>query len=117
MTATPAIATAQAATVVTPAARPAKADVRQKVLPASSSDFYQLADFLACVVTAEEKAIVERVRTDLESKAQPIMQMKCSDELLQPELERLKVPFGMILGGLLAALVISSTVVTLWTAG
>jgi hypothetical protein len=116
MTAAPAIATAQA-TAVTPPARPPKTDFRQKALPASNSDFYQLADFLACVVTAEEKAIVERMRTDMESEVQPIMRMKCSDELLQPELERLKVPFGMILGGLLAALVISSTVVTLWTAG
>jgi len=66
MTATP---TAQAAPV-TPAARPAKtAPQHSKALPAPNSDFYQLAD----VLTAEEKEIVKKVRTYMETKVQPII--------------------------------------------
>jgi glutaryl-CoA dehydrogenase len=52
-------ATATAASPVNPAARPAKTEARQpKALPAPNSDFYQLSD----VSTAEEKAIVKKVR-------------------------------------------------------
>ena len=40
-----------------------------KPLPAPNSDFYQLGDLL----TAEEKAVVARVRTYMESRVQPII--------------------------------------------
>jgi hypothetical protein len=40
-----------------------------KQLPAPNSDFYQLVD----VLTAEEKAIVKKVRTYMETKVQPII--------------------------------------------
>jgi hypothetical protein len=44
---TTAIATAQAATPVSAAARPAKTEIRQpKALPVPNSDFYQLSDVL-----------------------------------------------------------------------
>src|SRR5215207_5739339 len=69
MTATSATATTQAAPAVTPAARPAKTEVRQRALPKPNSDFYQLAD----VLTADEKAIVARVRAYMETKVQPII--------------------------------------------
>src|SRR3981189_1217459 len=71
---TTATATAQAAA---PAARPAKMEVRQpKALPAPNSDFYQLVD----VLTAEEKAIVKKVRTYMETKVQPIINKCWSDD-------------------------------------
>jgi alkylation response protein AidB-like acyl-CoA dehydrogenase len=47
-----------------------------KQLPAPNSDFYQLADAL----TAEEKTIVKRVRTYMESKVQPIINKYWSDD-------------------------------------
>ena len=40
-----------------------------KLLPAPISDFYQLVD----VLTAEERAIVKKVRTYLETKVQLII--------------------------------------------
>src|SRR4051794_35525601 len=65
MLATPATARAQ----TTAPASPPKTDVRQKALPAPNSDFYRLADLLP----AHEKAVVERVRTYMEDKVQPII--------------------------------------------
>ena len=76
-------ATAQAATPVAPRQRPAKTDIRQpKPLPAPNSDFYQLAD----VLTAEEKAIVKKVRTYMETKVQPIINKYWSDDAFPFEL-------------------------------
>ena len=61
-----ATATGVAAPVAAAAASTKKAP---KQLPAPNSDFYQLAD----VLTAEEKAIVKKVRTYMETKVQPII--------------------------------------------
>src|SRR5580704_2678401 len=83
MTPTAATAKTQAVTRVTPTARPAKTDFRQpKALPAPNSDFYQLAD----VLTAEEKAIVKKVRTYMETKVQPIINKYWSDDAFPFEL-------------------------------
>src|SRR4051812_15283524 len=80
---TTATATAQAATAVAPPARLAKPEIRQpKPLPAPNSDFYQLAD----VLTAEEKAIVKKVRTYMETKVQPIINKYWSDDAFPFEL-------------------------------
>src|SRR3954468_2832582 len=77
MTMTTPTTTAQAATPATAAARSAKTGVRQpKALPAPNSDFYQLAD----VLTAEEKAIVRKVRAYMEAKVQPIINRYWSDD-------------------------------------
>src|SRR3954462_1005414 len=66
-----------------PAARPAKPDARQpKPLPAPNSDFYQLVD----VLTAEEKAIVKKVRTYMETKVQPVINKFWSDDAFPFEL-------------------------------
>src|SRR5258708_5445133 len=82
MTATIATPTAQAAPA-TPVARPAKTEVRQpKALPAPNSDFYQLVD----VLTAEERAIVKKVRTYMETKVQPIINKYWSDDAFPFEL-------------------------------
>src|SRR5258708_32858128 len=65
------------------AARPAKPDARQpKPLPAPNSDFYQLVD----VLTAEERAIVKKVRAYMESKVQPIINKYWSDDAFPFEL-------------------------------
>src|ERR1700751_5137716 len=53
-----------------------------KALPAPNSDFYQLAD----VLTAEEKAIVKKVRTYMESKVAPIINKYSSDDAFPFEL-------------------------------
>src|SRR5258708_7910011 len=53
-----------------------------KQLPAPNSDFYQLVD----VLTAEEKAIVGKVRTYMESKVQPIINKYWSDDAFPFEL-------------------------------
>src|SRR6266545_2622985 len=83
MTMTTATATAQAATPATAAARPTKTEVRQpKALPAPNSDFYQLAD----VLTADEKALVKKVRTYMETKVQPIINKDWSDDAFPFEL-------------------------------
>src|SRR3954451_7790238 len=83
MTTTAVTATAQATTQVVPAARTAKTDIRQpKQLPAPNSDFYQLAD----VLTAEEKAIVKKVRTYMETKVQPVINKYWSDDAFPFEL-------------------------------
>ena len=58
-------------------------DVKQaKPLPAPNSDFYQLAD----VLTADEKAIVKKVRTYMETKVQPIINKYWSDDAFPFEL-------------------------------
>src|SRR4030088_788714 len=65
------------------AARPAKSDIRQpKALPAPNSAFYQLAD----VLTADEKAIVKKVRAYMETKVQPIINKYWSDDAFPFEL-------------------------------
>jgi glutaryl-CoA dehydrogenase len=79
MTTATATATAQGKTPGTAA----KTEVRQpKALPAPNSDFYQLAD----VLTAEEKAIVKKVRTYMETKVQPIINKYWSDDAFPFEL-------------------------------
>src|SRR5256714_6109562 len=74
-----ATATAVAAPVATAAAPVKKAP---KQLPAPNSDFYQLVD----VLTAEEKAIVKKVRTYMETKVQPIINKYWSDDAFPFEL-------------------------------
>ena len=65
------------------APRLATSDVRQpKALPAPDSDFYQLRDLL----TAEEKAVVAKVRTYMETKVQPIINKYWSDDAFPFEL-------------------------------
>ena len=65
------------------AARPAKSDIRQpKPLPPPNSDFYQLVDLL----TAEERALVKKVRTYMETKVQPIINKYWSDDAFPFEL-------------------------------
>jgi len=53
-----------------------------KQLPQPNSDFYQLADAL----TVEEKAIVKKVRTYMETKVQPIINRYWSDDAFPFEL-------------------------------
>ena len=53
-----------------------------KPLPAPNSDFYQLAD----VLTPEEKAIVKKVRTYMETKVQPVINKYWSDDAFPFEL-------------------------------
>src|SRR6266581_1474974 len=53
-----------------------------KQLPAPNRDFYQLVD----VLTAEEKAIVKKVRTYMETKVQPIINKYWSDDAFPFEL-------------------------------
>ena len=77
MTTMTATAAAQQATSISPAAQPARAEARQpKPLPAPNSDFYQLVD----VLSAEERAIVKKVRTFAETKVQPIINKYWSDD-------------------------------------
>ena len=49
---------------------------QSKPLPVPNSDFYQLAD----VLTPEEKAIVKKVRTYMETKVQPVINKYWSDD-------------------------------------
>ena len=63
-------AAAPTATAVAPVKR------APKQLPAPNSDFYQLAD----VLTAEEKAIVKKVRTYMETSVVPIINKYWSDD-------------------------------------
>jgi Acyl-CoA dehydrogenase, N-terminal domain len=80
---TTAIATAQAATPVSAAARPARTEIRQpKALPVPDSDFYQLSDAL----TAEERAIVKTVRAYMETKVAPMINKYWSDDAFPFEL-------------------------------
>ena len=53
-----------------------------KLLPTPNSDFYQLADVLA----ADEKAIVKKVRTYMETTVQPIINKYWSDDAFPFEL-------------------------------
>src|SRR6202007_684881 len=53
-----------------------------KQLPAPNSDFYQLVD----VLTAEERAIVKKVRTYMETRVQPGINKSGPDEALPFEL-------------------------------
>jgi glutaryl-CoA dehydrogenase len=73
------MAIATATPVATAAASEKKAP---KPLPAPNSDFYQLGDLL----TPEEKAIVAKVRTYLESRVQPIINKYWSDDAFPFEL-------------------------------
>jgi alkylation response protein AidB-like acyl-CoA dehydrogenase len=83
MTATSATAAAKAEDLVTPAAARGRTEVRPaKALPAPNSDFYQLVD----VLTAEERAIVKKVRDYMESKVQPIINKYWSDDAFPFEL-------------------------------
>src|SRR6201986_4494124 len=59
-----------------------KAIKQAKPLPAPNRDFYQLAD----VLTADEKAIVKKVRTYMESKVQPIINKYWSEDAFPFEL-------------------------------
>src|ERR1700730_7258231 len=80
MTMTTATATDRAPT---PAARLAKTEPRQpKALPAPNSDFYQLAD----VLTADEIAVVRKVRAYMDTKVQPIINKYWSDDAFPFEL-------------------------------
>ena len=55
---------------------------RQSSFPAPNSDFYQLVD----VLTAEERAIVKKVRAYMETKVQPIINKYWSDDAFPFEL-------------------------------
>ena len=55
---------------------------QSKPLPVPNSDFYQLAD----VLTPEEKAIVKKVRTYMETKVQPVINKYWSDDAFPFEL-------------------------------
>src|SRR5215471_16656024 len=57
-------------------------DKQPKPLPAPNSDFYELAD----VLTAEEKAIVKKVRTYAETKVAPIINKYWADDAFPFEL-------------------------------
>ena len=74
------MATATATAVAAPAAASFKKAPKQ--LPAPNSDFYQLVD----VLTAEERAIVKKVRTYMETKVQPIINRYWSDDAFPFEL-------------------------------
>jgi alkylation response protein AidB-like acyl-CoA dehydrogenase len=83
MTTTTATTAAQAATPATPAARPAKTQVRQpKPLPAPNSDFYEVYETLS----AEELAIVKRVRAFMEAKVAPVITKYWVDDAFPFEL-------------------------------
>src|ERR1700684_1242299 len=72
------------ATAAAPPVAVATAPVNKapKQLPAPNSDFYQLSD----VLTAEEKAIVKRVRAYMETKVQPIINKYWSHDAFPSEL-------------------------------
>src|SRR6201997_576073 len=73
---------ATATAVAAPATAAASAKKAPKQLPAPNSDFYQLADAL----TAEEKAIVKKVRAYMEAKVQPVINKYWSDDAFPFEL-------------------------------
>jgi glutaryl-CoA dehydrogenase len=74
---------ATATAVATPvAATAASVKKAPKQLPAPNSDFYQLVD----VLTAEERAIVKKVRTYMETEVQPIINKYWSDDAFPFEL-------------------------------
>src|SRR6476620_9585373 len=70
------MATTTAAAAAPVAVAAASVKKAPKPLPAPNSDFYQLAD----VLTAEEKAIVKKVRTYMETTVQPIINKYWSDD-------------------------------------
>src|SRR6202795_1297443 len=83
MTTTIPTASAQAATPATPAARPAKTEVRQpKPLPAPNSDFYEAYETLS----VEELATVKRVRAFMESKVAAVITKYWVDDAFPFEL-------------------------------
>src|ERR1700675_4579653 len=83
MTTTIATASAQAATPAATTARPAKTQVRQpKPLPAPNSDFYEVYETLS----AEELAIVKRVRAFMEAKVAPVITRYWVDDAFPFEL-------------------------------
>ncbi|QUS41962.1 acyl-CoA dehydrogenase [Tardiphaga alba] len=65
-----------------PTANTASRTTAPKPAPDASSDFYQLADLL----TSEEKALVRKVRTYMETKVQPIINKYWSDDAFPFEL-------------------------------
>ena len=66
-----------------PAARSPKSEARPpKALPAPDSDFYQLVD----VLTADERAIVKKVRVYMETKVQPVINKYWSEDAFPFEL-------------------------------
>src|SRR6202795_4132937 len=73
---------ATTATSVASASIARKPSGQPKKLPPPNSDFYQLAD----VLTADEKAIVKKVRTYMETKVQPIINKYWSDDAFPFEL-------------------------------
>src|SRR6202011_5887260 len=74
---------ATATAVAAPLGAAAKSEKKApKQLPAPNSDFYQLVD----VLTAEEKAIVKKVRTYMETKVQPIINKYWSGDAFPFEL-------------------------------
>src|SRR5262249_11440851 len=77
-----ATATAPAPVTATTATGAKKAAAARKPLPAPNSDFYQLVDLL----TAEEQAIVKKVRAYMETKVQPIINKYWSDDAFPFEL-------------------------------
>src|SRR5882672_2413265 len=68
--------------MATKTAAAAPAGKEPKRLPVPNSDFYQLADTL----TAEEKAIVGKVRAYMETKVRPIINKYWSDDAFPFEL-------------------------------
>src|SRR5271157_3043249 len=74
---------ATATAVAAPLGAAAKSEKKApKQLPAPNSDFYQLVD----VLTAEEKAIVKKVRAYMETKVQPIINEYWSNDAFPFEL-------------------------------
>src|SRR5271157_5600706 len=74
---------ATATAVAAPLGAAAKSEKKApKQLPAPNSDFYQLSD----VLTAEEKAIVKKVRSYMETKVQPVINKYWSDDAFPFEL-------------------------------
>src|ERR1700738_3895866 len=74
---------ATATAVAAPLGAAAKTEARQpKALPVPNSDFYQLAD----VLTAEEMAIVKKVRTYMDTEVQPVINKYWSDDAFPFEL-------------------------------
>src|SRR3954464_13727390 len=71
-----------AALAAPPAAGATPGNRAPRPLPAPNSAFYQLAD----VLTDEEKAIVKKVRSYMETKVQPIINKYWSDDAFPFEL-------------------------------
>jgi alkylation response protein AidB-like acyl-CoA dehydrogenase len=83
MTMTIATVAAQSIAASIPVARPARPEARQpKPLPVPDSDFYQLFD----VLTDEEKAVVKKVRSFMQTKVQPLINKYWSDDAFPFEL-------------------------------